>query len=66
MQKYFINHKSFIIYLIVGIFISGLNVLLLYLFIDIFRLSTIIGSIIVIGGTFILKFFIYKWTGFTQ
>ena len=54
------------IYFVVGVGISAANIGLLYLFIDIFRVSTLISSTVVIGGTFILKFFIYKWTGFTQ
>ena len=60
------KHRNFLVYLVVGIGISAANIVLLYLFIDIFRVSTILSSTVVIGGTFILKFFIYKWTGFTQ
>ena len=60
------KHRNFIIYLVVGAGISGTNIFLLYLFIDIFQISTLISSTIVVGGTFILRFFIYKWTGFTK
>ena len=60
------KHRNFIIYLIVGAGISGTNIFLLYLFIDIFGISTLVSSTVVVGGTFILRFFIYKWTGFTK
>ncbi len=54
------------IYTWVGLFITVLNIVLIWLFIDIFHIPTIISSTVVVGGLFILKFFIYKATGFTQ
>ena len=60
------KHRNFIIYLIVGAGISGTNIFLLYLLIDIFGISTLVSSTVVVGGTFVLRFFIYKWTGFTK
>lgn len=62
----FEENRSLAIYLIVGAGISGSNILLLYLFIDILGIPTLLSSAIVVGGTFILRFFIYKWTGFTK
>lgn len=61
-----IKNKNFMIYTIVGILITILNIALLWLFIDIFRIPTLISSTIIVGGLFILKFIIYKATGFTK
>jgi putative flippase GtrA len=58
--------KNFYIYTGVGAFVSILNILLLYLFIDILRIPTIISSSIVVVGSFFFRFFLYKWTGFTR
>ena len=66
LELAFKKNKNFIIYLIVGAGISGANILLLYFFIDILSISTLVSSTIVVGGTFLLRFFIYKWTGFTK
>lgn len=66
IHKYFIKHRSFIIYSLVGAGISGVNIVLLYLLIDIFKISTVISSTIVVGGTFIFKYYVFKWTGFAK
>ena len=66
MKNILQKHRNFIIYAIVGASISVTNIILLYLFIDILKISTVLSSTVVVGGTFLLKFFIYKWTGFTQ
>lgn len=60
------NKKSFIVYSEVGIFIAILNIVLIWLFIDVLSMPTIIASTIVVGGLFLLKFYLYKKTGFTQ
>jgi len=60
------TQRNFIIYLLVGAGISLANIVLLYILIDIVGLSTIISGTLVVGSLFILKYFIYKWTGFTQ
>ena len=60
------KHRNFIVYLFVGVSITVTNIILLYLFIDILGISTILSSTVVVGGLFILKYFIYKWTGFTK
>ena len=60
------TQRNFIIYLIVGAGISLANIILLYVLIDIAGLSTILSGTLVVGSLFILKYFIYKWTGFTQ
>jgi hypothetical protein len=60
------NKRNFTIYTFVGGFISVLNVFLMWLFIDIFKIRTIISGIIIVGSLFILKYFIYKRTGFTN
>ena len=66
MKEYIKRHRNFVIYTIVGASISLANIILLYLLIDIFGISTLYSSTLVVGGTFLLKYFIYKWTGFTQ
>ncbi len=59
-------NRNFIVYTVVGAFITILNIVLLWLFIDIFKIPTILSSTLIVGGLFIIKFFIYKATGFTQ
>ena len=66
IQNLWKTQRNFIIYLIVGAGISFANIVLLYILIDIVGLSTIISGTLVVGSLFILKYFIYKWTGFTQ
>jgi len=60
------KRKPFVIYSGVGIFIALLNIVLLWLFIDILLMPTIIASTIIVGGLFLFKFYLYKKTGFTQ
>lgn len=60
------KRRSFAAYTGVGIFITLLNIVLLWLFIDVFNISTIIASTIVVVGLFLFKFYLYKKTGFTQ
>ena len=66
LQSAWKKQRNFIIYLIVGAGISLANIILLYILIDIAGLSTILSGTLVVGSLFILKYFIYKWTGFTQ
>ncbi len=47
---------SFIHYAWIGGFISILNIFLLWLLIDVFQIATVVASIIVIGGTFLLRY----------
>ncbi len=47
---------NFIHYAWIGGFISVLNVFLLWLFIDVLNIATVVASIIVIGGTFLLRY----------
>jgi len=53
--------KKFAHYTWTSIFISILNIALLYLFIDILGISTIISSIVVIGSTFITRYFLFDY-----
>jgi len=48
--------KKFLHYTWIGIFVSVLNIFLLWLLIDILGISTIISSIIAVLGTFILRY----------
>lgn len=52
--------KSFIHYTWVSIFFSLLNIFLLWLFIDVFSVRTVIASSVVIGGTFLLRYVIFR------
>ena len=56
----FLN-KKFMHYTWIGIFISLLNIFLLWLLIDIFRVSTVLSSILVVVGTFILRYVLFDF-----
>ena len=58
------NRKQFTIYVVVGVFMTVLSIFLMWLLIDVFKINTILSGIIITGGLFILKFIIYKKTGF--
>ncbi|OGZ73729.1 MAG: hypothetical protein A2832_00705 [Candidatus Zambryskibacteria bacterium RIFCSPHIGHO2_01_FULL_44_22b] len=52
--------KKFLHYTWIGIFISVLNIFLLWLFIDIFGIPTIISSTVIIGATFIIRYVLFR------
>ena len=52
--------KKFLHYTWIGIFISVLNIFLLWLFIDIFGISTVISSTVIIGATFIIRYVLFR------
>ena len=60
LKNLFLN-KKFGHYLWTSIFISVLNIFLLYLFIDIFGIPTIISSTVVIGSTFIIRYILFDF-----
>jgi len=60
------KHKNFLIYFSVGLFMAALNVFFLWLMIDIWRIPTVLSSTVVVGSIFLMKFWVYKKTGFTQ
>ena len=66
MKKLIKKHKNFFTYAYVGIIVTVLNIFLLWLFIDIYRIPTLISSTIIVGGLFLFKFFLYVKTGFTK
>jgi putative flippase GtrA len=51
--------KRFLNYTWIGILISLLNVFLLWLFIDILDIPTVVSSVVVIGATFIIRYLLY-------
>ena len=51
--------KKFAHYTWIGIFISLLNIFLLWLFIDKFDIPTVIASTMVVAGTFILRYILF-------
>jgi hypothetical protein len=52
--------KAFIHYFWASVLFSILNIFLLWLFIDIMRIPTVVSSTVIIGGTFLLRFVIFK------
>lgn len=52
-------HKKFLHYTWIGVFISLLNIFLLWLLIDNFHIPTIISSTLVVVGTFILRYILF-------
>lgn len=48
--------KRFFNYVWVGILISTVNVFLLWLFIDVWHMGTVISGVIVVAGTFIFRY----------
>jgi putative flippase GtrA len=52
--------KSFFHYVWTGGFFTILNIFLVWLFIDVLGISTIVSSTVVIGGLFILRYIVYK------
>ena len=52
--------KKFFHYTWVSVFISVLNIFLLWLFIDIFKIPTVPSSTAIIGATFIIRYFLYR------
>ena len=61
------NQKTnFSKYSFIGLFITIINIIMLYIMIDILGISTIASSTIVVGGLFIKKFILYIKTGLIQ
>lgn len=58
-----VRKHSFFKYTWVGALFTVLNIFLLWLFIDVLNVSTIIASTIIVGGLFILKYIFYKLIG---
>ena len=56
-----VANKAFFHYTWTGGFFTILNIFFVWLFIDIFKIPTIISSIIVIGGLFFARYFVYRW-----
>lgn len=52
--------KSFFHYIWSGGIFTVLNIFLIWLFIDILKISTLISSIVVIGGLFIFRYIVYR------
>lgn len=66
-MKFFLKkNKKFFIYSSVGIVISIVNIISLWIFIDIFRIPTLISSSIIVGALFFLKFYLYLKTGLVE
>lgn len=55
--------KKFFHYTLVGVFISVLNIFLLWLLIDVFGIPTVISSTLVIGSTFIFRYVLFRAFG---
>lgn len=59
--RLFLNERFFH-YSWIGVVISLLNIFLLWLFIDIFHIGTVVSSTIVIGMTFIIRYVLYDYS----
>lgn len=55
--------KKFFHYTWIGIFISVINVLLLWLLIDVAHLSTVLSSTIVVALTFVIRYVMFRRFG---
>lgn len=55
LGKLFLD-KRFFNYAWVGVLISIINVFLLWLFIDVFHIGTVISGVIVVAATFIFRY----------
>ena len=56
--------KDFTKYLFVGILYTFINIFLMWLFIDVLRTGTVLGSVLAVSIIFITKYFAYIWVGF--
>lgn len=54
------HSKEFSKFTIVGIFATSMNIFLMWLFIDIYRINTLFASCVVILGIFMMKFIAYN------
>lgn len=52
--------RSFFHYLWTGGLFTVLNIFLVWLFIDVFKIPTVISSSVVIGGLFIARYMVYR------
>lgn len=66
VQEKLEKHKSFVTYTWVGIIVTVLTIVISSLLIDLFKLPALLVNSVVIGGFFILKYFLYKWAGFAK
>ena len=57
---HFVDPKFFHYFWTGGLF-TLLNIFLVWLFIDILKIPTLISSTIVIGGLFIGRYLVYRW-----
>lgn len=58
LRRFFLN-KKFFNYTWIGIVVSVINIFLLWLLIDVVEMSTILASILVVIGTFILRYILF-------
>ena len=66
VQQKLKKHKSFVTYTWVGVLVTIATIVLSSVFIDILHFSALLTNTVVIGGFFILKYFLYKWAGFAR
>ncbi|HLP44003.1 MAG TPA: GtrA family protein [Candidatus Nanoarchaeia archaeon] len=53
--------KRFVHYTWASIFVSVLNIFLIWLFVDIFHIHTIISTTIVVGMTFVIRYVFFDY-----
>ena len=60
------QHKNFVIYTLIGGIVTVLNILLLWIFVDIRGHPAWLTSIWVVGSLFLFRYYLFKKTGFTK
>ncbi|MBI2065649.1 MAG: GtrA family protein [Candidatus Zambryskibacteria bacterium] len=60
LKRLFVD-KKFVHYTWISIFISILNIFLIWLLIDIIGIPTLISTTVVIGSTFIIRYIIFDF-----
>lgn len=63
-HRYIRKYKGFINYTWIGLATAVIYIIFLWLLIDILHIPTVISSTVTVGGMFLLKYYLYKKTGF--
>lgn len=61
-----VREHAFFTYSWVGAVFTFLNIVLVWVFIDLWHIPTLISSTIVVGGLFVGKYYAYKWSGLIE
>jgi len=56
-------NKNFVKYTLINIFFSIITIILIWFFVDILNIPTVVSSVIVVFAIFVIKFFAFDITG---